>query len=226
MQRRLSRLCGALALAAGALLPLGASAQDLALMVSFRAVQVGNDGVTRTTEYRERLIRQGDNVWTERIVPESSAAEHAAEHARGHRHFDFSRAGRWLQKKADGTLRLLYADPHDRVLVDVDRTNYADVGFDGSWERARFLVDPASLAAMRVEGAPVDGAQWYTNTRPEGRTRVLWDERQRFPREVRSESADRRIRRTVTATPEPLPARMPWTRVEGFERKGYNDFLD
>jgi len=224
---KMAQLAGLLSMVIMLMVPLSVCAQDIALTLTHRTVQVGNDGVTRTTEFRERFLRQGTSVWTERILPKPMASDHAENGHVGHRHFNLARSASWVQSAAPNGVKLQLVDSQDRVLVDVDRSNYADVGFEGSWEKAYFLIDPRALKTMNNEGAgPVPGTHWYSSARSGARLRILWDESRRLPREVHSETMDGRQRRSMVASIETMPVTPPWVRTDTYERKGYNDFLD
>src|SRR5207247_10396649 len=99
----------------------------------------------------ERLIRRGDVVWTERVLPAEAHAAHphesSAEHT-GHKHFDFEGAARLLRLDAKGQLQLQYVDREHRVAVSVPKAEYGAVGFDGRWDAAAHVVPPSLVARM------------------------------------------------------------------------------
>ena len=225
MRTRLYRLL--LTAAALGLPGATAFAQDLDLQVRHKTVVTGADGVRRTTEFDERFIRRADTVWTERVVPAAAAALAHPHAASGHKHFDSATAARWVQRGTDAIPQLVLVDRHDRVTVDVSPADYENVGFQGRWDRAYFLIDPATLGAMSKAGAPLaDGAQWFEQKTAQGSVRVLWDERLKYPREVRSASANGITVREMRATRIPATETAPWTETKSWLRKGLNDFLD
>jgi hypothetical protein len=206
-----------------------ATAQDLELLVQHRTTVVGMDGITRTTEFTERVVRRSDQVWVERVLPRAAAARQH-EHDKGgnsHKHFNAASASRWISRGTDNQPRLTLVDFREKLMIDVDRADYGNVGFDGSWEGAYFVLNPQVLSSMTRRGPALpDGAQWYERRRPTGSVKVLWDETLKFPREVESVSNDRTETRVMRATRAPDGKQLPWETTRGFERKGYNDLLD
>ena len=77
-----------------------------------------------------------------------------------------------------------------------------------------------------LDTAAPGGSRWYETRRGNLTVRVLWDERQEFPRKIESASANGLYRSTVTATPQAMPSPLPWTQLKAYGRKEYTDFLD
>jgi hypothetical protein len=206
-----------------------AIAQDLDLLVQHRIKVVGMDGITRTTEFSERVVRRKDQVWIERVLPGAvSARQHEHESAKGtHKHFNVAGAARWVSLGPDKQPRLTLVDAGDELMIDVDRPDYGNVGFDGSWEGAYFLLNPQVLSTMTQRGPRLpDGAQWYERRRAGGSVKVLWDEALKYPREVESVSGDGLETRSMRATTVSGGNNLPWEATRRFDRKGYNDLLD
>lgn len=217
-------LC-ALALASTA---AAAPTADLALRVDHEITTLSADGVTRITRYRERLLRQGEQTWRARVLP--AGAHDAAEHERGgkpHKHLDLAASARWVTRNADGSLRVRMVDAHERQIVDLAPVDYANVDFDGKWASAVHLLDPARLQRMQplTQPAPA-GARWYESRGGELQVRVLWDEQAQYPRRIESRDASGNHRALAVVTREPLPAVLPWTRLDGYAHKDYSDLLD
>lgn len=220
--RPLLLLCAAL-LAAPA-----AFAQDLSLLMRHKSVASHPDGLTHTIEFAEKIYRRGDTVWIERVLP--AGAVHADAHrTNDHRHLDVNTAARWITRGPDGapTLRLVSAE--DQVVVDVAKTDWDNVGFDGSWAAASHLLDPALLGRMKVveqaaQASDRDRTTTYARQDANGRLTVVWSEALRVPLRVDADSA--RGSRETRIERLPLPAVMPWESIDGYQRKDYADYLD
>ncbi|MCA8066528.1 hypothetical protein [Burkholderia sp. AU38729] len=247
MKRQL--LC---ALACGwvALPALAAADLDAVLLHESRTVTA--DGVTRTTMYRERMVRRDGHVWVERVLPVAAASGHgddhdhdhdaggrtgvqpAAAHAghAGHKHFNFQAAARHVTY--DGkTARIEYVDAAHRTVVSVPPAEYETTGFDGSWDNAYYVTPPSQLkrlAAAKRGDAP--GTRWYEQAvdtpGARGVNRILWSETLQAPLSVEYRSADGRVVRKLTLTPAPAARRetLPWQTLASYTRKEYADYLD
>lgn len=200
---------------------------DLALRVEHEMTTVGEDGVTRTVRFAERLVRRDSESWVARVVP--AVAHDDDEHRAGgreHKHMDISAASRWVTRRPDGTLQVRIVDDHRRVVFEVGKTDFANIGFDGRWTTANQLLDPQQVQRMKPSArhAP-PGARWFE---VQGATRVsvLWDEQEQYPRRIESGNAAGTRRSTLVAFREAMPSQMPWTRLEGFQQRDYSDLLD
>lgn len=214
--------CTALLVAAVA--AKAAPAPDVDALITYETRQVTAAGVTRTERWQERLVRRGDTVWTERVLPAGVTALHAnepsAEHA-GHKHFDFDSAARLVQREANGQLRLRFVDSEHRVVVSVPAAEFGAVGFDGSWEAAAFVVPPAVIARM---GAARDG--WLREQAHGWSHRVRWSEAQQLPVQMESQRDDGSIRRVVSIAPSAPARSLPWAGLADYTQKEYDDFMD
>ncbi|NTY34942.1 hypothetical protein [Burkholderia diffusa] len=227
------------ALACGlAVLPAFAAA-DLDAVLLHESRTVTADGVTRTTMYRERMVRRDGHVWVERVLPVAAAGgghdddhdhdhdvgrvrqdplragvQPAAAHA-GHKHFNFQAAARHVTY--DGkTARIEYVDAATRTVVSVPPAEYETTGFDGSWDNAYYVTPPSQLkrlGAAKPGDAP--GTRWYEQAvdtpGARGVNRILWSERLQAPLSVEYRSADGRVVRklTLTLTQEQAARRAP-----------------
>ncbi|NTX18539.1 hypothetical protein [Burkholderia cepacia] len=247
MKRRI--LC---ALACGMVALPACAAADLDAMLLHESRTVTADGVTRTTLYRERMVRRDGHVWVERVLPAAAAGggqgddhdhdhdagpgrragvQPAAAHA-GHRHFNFQAAARHVTY--DGkTARIEYVDAANRTVVSVLPAEYETTGFDGSWDNAYYVTPPSQLKRLAVaKRGDAPGTLWYEQAvdtpGARGVNRILWSETLQAPLSVEYRSADGRVVRKLTLTPAPAARREPppWTTLARYARKEYADYLD
>ncbi len=214
-----------------ALALLGAVAQaapDAFLEVTHSAITTGADGIKRTTEFTERVQRQGSTVWVERLLP--AALHKDEEHHKAntaHKHADLGTAVRWIERSSSGKPQLRLVAQHDQVLVNIAPAEFATVGFDGSWLSAYHLIDPVVL--KKLQPGPKQGsAQWYASAPQNGSTalRILWDPVLELPLQVQSQSADGLSNRRTSVRVLPAQAKQPWKATGQYAVKDYSDFLD
>ncbi|MBI3526163.1 MAG: hypothetical protein HY066_16850 [Betaproteobacteria bacterium] len=207
-----------------------AQAGDLNLVIRHTIHSLGADGVSRNSEFSERLYRRNDQVWIERIIP--AAAEHDNDHAHAqqgveHKHLDLAASARWIVRDAKGVLKVNLVNRHERTIVDIPQPEYANVGFDGDWGNAYHLISPRHMATMQPTGqAAPTGAKWFASRNQSGWVRVLWDEKQQYPRQVESGNAAGTQRRSMMASLTPAPVTLPWATLKTYQRKEYSDTLD
>ena len=201
-----------------------ANAQTVDLLVKHFAVSQGVDGVKRSTEFSERLVRTADSVWISRVLPSSAHPGH--DHAKGgkaHKHLDASTASRWITRAANGDVALRLVPNDEKLLVTVTKTDYGNVGFDGSWVAAWSLIDPATL--KRMKAGPAKGElTTYTLAEKDRMLKVVWNTRLQVP--MRVESSDAGSSRQTIVQVLATPSARPWERLQGFTQKDYSDYLD
>jgi hypothetical protein len=203
------------------------AAPDVSLEVTHQSNILGADGIKRSSVFSERIVRQGDTVWIERVMP--AGAHHEDEHAKAkagtakdHKHADLSAATRWIQRLPDGKLKFRLVAIHDKVVVNVSPAEYGTVGFDGAWLTAYHLIDPAVLKTMKASESTPQG-QWYESAKKGNKVRVLWDTKREIPLQVISQGPNGSRSTTVK---DLATIKNPWDATSQFPRKDYSDFLD
>nr|WP_060985548.1 hypothetical protein [uncultured Acidovorax sp.] len=212
-------------LASAALLAMShAWAQDVELLVRHSQVSTGLDGVKRSTEFSERVIRRSDSIWVSRVLPTASPEHH--EHAatsKQHKHLDVTTASRWITRAADGTLTVRIVPNDEKVVVTVGKADYGNIGFDGSWAAAYNLIDPAVLERMQTGGVTGD-LTTYTRRQKDRDVTVLWNRKLQIP--VLVETVDGSSSRKTVVQVLSRSAARPWDKFLAAPQKDYSDYLD
>jgi hypothetical protein len=200
------------------------NAQNMELLVKHTSVANGADGVKRSTEFSERVIRTVDTVWVSRVLPVDTHSTH--DHAKGgdqHKHLDVATATRWITKTAGGALKVQLVPNGEKVLVNVTKPDYGNIGFDGSWVAAWSLMDPASL--KRMKAGPVKGELiTYTLLEKDRSLKVVWNTKLQMPTQV--VSFDQNSSRETLVKIVGAPTVLAWDNLKGFDTKDYSDYLD
>ncbi len=194
------------------------AAPDLDALVRYETRQVLSSGVTRVETWTERLVRRGDRVWTERVLPAGAHEADGPEHA-GHKHFDADRAAR-LVVLDKGEPQLQYVDREHRQVVHVPKAEWGAVGFDGRYDAAAHLVPPSLVERMAVQGGwRVQKAQGWTH-------RVQWSGERQVALRIESRRDDGSYVRKVELKPVAAAAALPWNGLAAYQQRDYDDFMD
>jgi hypothetical protein len=203
---------------------LPAAAQDADVLVKHTAISAGQDGVKRTSEFAERIVRRQDQVWIERVVPAGwHTADDHSKADKSHKHLDTAAAARWITRGVDGTAGVRLASREDKVLVEVAKTDFENVGFDGSWAAAYYLIDPAALKRMKVTATQGD-LTTYTSADTNRQLKIIWNDKLKLPVLVESRSGASSKRTTVEVSAQAKT--LPWDGIKSYARKDYSDYLD
>ncbi len=203
-------------------------ARDLDAIVTHETRHVLANGVTRIDTWQERIVRRGETVWTERLMPASPSGKHAEESAAehiGHRHFNADTSARWLSRNADGSVTLKLVDREHQAVVAVPRAEFGTVGFDGRFDAAASVLPASAVQAMKAGAVSAQG-QWFSDRSDGWAHRVLWSDARQLAMRVESQRDDGSVKRVVSVRMVPAAAALPWSGLQGFAAKHYDDFMD
>ena len=202
---------------------------DLAARIRYQDRVTSSDGISKESQWQEKWLRVGDQVWSQRLIPLPLARAYHATHdaTPGHKHFTHQMAARWVTRDQQGMLQLRYADSWHNQLVEVPEEEYGQVAFKPDWPRIRHLINPALLQEMTPldERAP-EQARWYEKREGNQRTRILWSSRWQLPLVVESASLDGYRSYRMEVTLKTLPKNLPWQQLEGYQTLDLRDFFD
>ncbi|WP_421195156.1 hypothetical protein [Aeromonas jandaei] len=208
---------------------LADEAPDLAARIRYQDRVTSSDGISKESQWQEKWLRVGDQVWSQRLIPLPLARAYHATHdaTPGHKHFTHQMAARWVTRDQQGMLQLRYADSWHNQLVEVPEEEYGQVAFKPDWPRIRHLINPALLQEMTPldETAP-EQAHWYEKREGNQRTRILWSSRWQLPLVVESASLDGYRSYRMEVTLKTLPKNLPWQQLEGYQTLDLRDFFD
>ncbi|MCJ2368260.1 hypothetical protein [Aeromonas dhakensis] len=202
---------------------------DLAARIRYQDRVTSSDGISKESQWQEKWLRVGDQVWSQRLIPLPLArAYHAAHDATpGHKHFTHQMAARWVTRNQQNELQLRYADNWHNQLVEVPEEEYGQVAFKPDWPRIRHLINPALLQEMTPLDEPApEQARWYEKREGKQRTRILWSSRWLLPLVVESASLDGYRSYRMEVTLKSLPKSLPWQQLEGYQTLDLRDFFD
>jgi hypothetical protein len=210
---------------------------DIDIDIDYYTRVLTPEGVTREARYKETMLRRAGHVWVTRMLPKSAVARQdkhdkshgaAQEGAAGHAEFNYVVNPRHVMM--DGNkVRIDYIDLHGKAVVAIPASEYANVNFDGSWEKAFFLLDPTLLKTLPVTARPssVAGAQWREREKNGVFERILWDEKRKIPLMIESGDRAATFYRRIEVTARAAKVTdLPWNNLGGYAQKEYSDYLD
>jgi hypothetical protein len=211
-------------LAIASAMHLPAMAKDLELLVSHKSVVRGADGIKRTIEFSEKIIRTNDQVWIERVLPVATH-EHAksAKESHAQKTLDVESAVRWISRTDNGEVQMRLVPPNTKVLVNVGKVDYSNIGFDGSWTTAWNLLDPQTLKKMSLDSTR-STVKNYSQSNGSRTIKIAWNTTINIPEKITmADGSSERETKVQVISQRPT---LPWTQVAKYAQKDYSDFLD
>lgn len=203
---------------------------DLDALIRVESKTTSSDGVTRTSLYEETYMRRGEQVWSQRIRPKS-AHDHATarEGHAGHKHLDPFEGGRLISLE-DGKPQMRLISATEQRVVSVPSVEFGNLGFDGSWERAYYLVTQLEFKNFKPSArvSDVPDTQWFEKTGDVNEF-ILWDHKRQIPWVIESTNRQGNQWRKITVTPrKEMTAVVPWNPqlIKRYDQMLYSDFLD
>jgi hypothetical protein len=201
---------------------------DLDVKMKTETKVFGNDGVIRTTFLEEHFVRKGSAAWVERVIPSIVPPKKKNKSGSDHEHFDPLEGARLVELEK-GQLRLSFVQPDEKFRVGIPKSEYPSIGFDGSWERAYYMMTPQEYAALKpsAKSTNLPETKWYEGDDKENYLRILVDFKNAIPLVIERGNLNGTRSLKITLTPEPLKD-LPkeWKNINTYTPKVYSDFVD
>ena len=183
---------------------------------------IGNDGVTRTSVFQERMYRNTQNIWIERVLPKHH--QHGHEKG-GHKHLDLAEAAQhyFIDQKKQPKLNLVLME--DKTVVHLQDADVDMLGLSNCWNCVYFLIDPKSLKGMTVKKKD-SNSTWYESQNKKIKMSIEWDNRNNIAKRVEVRSLDGLRYDILKANIQQVNIAEPWKSYSKFSSKDYSDFGD
>ncbi|MCH7304223.1 hypothetical protein MMP74_07460 [Acinetobacter sp. NIPH 1869] len=183
---------------------------------------IGNDGVTRTSVFQERMYRNTQNIWIERVLPKHH--QHGHEKG-GHKHLDLAEAAQhyFIDQKKQPKLNLVLIE--DKTVVHLQDADVDMLGLSSCWSCVYSLIDPKSLKGMTVKKKD-SNSTWYESQNKKNKMSIEWDNRNNIAKRVEVRSLDGLRYDILKATIQQVNIAGPWKSYSKFTSKDYSDFGD
>ncbi len=201
---------------------------DLDVKMNTQTKVIGNDGVIRTTYLDEHFVRKGSAAWIERVIPSVVPPKKKHTTGTGHEHFDPLEGARLVELDKD-QLRLSFVQPDDKVRIGIPKSEYPSIGFDGSWERAYYMMTPQEYAALKPteRASSVPDAKWYEGSDKENYLRILIDFKNAIPLVIERGNFIGTRTLKITMSPQALKdIPSEWKNINKYTPKVFSDYAD
>ncbi|WP_321408014.1 hypothetical protein [Tolumonas auensis] len=201
-------------------------------IIHYTTTETTEEGVVKTLRYQDRWIRDGQTIWSERLIPAGirTEAEHNEhnEMQAPHDHFNYQTSAQWLTNNADGSLTLNYVDPVHKAIVYYPPGEYGQANFVPDWTLHAHIFKPAALQKMtRLDKPAPAGATWYKQENKETELTLLWSDTLQIPLSLEKKTKNGFHHYQMQIEPAKQAATpRPWLTLAKYEKKEVSDFLD
>lgn len=222
MKRLLLAITGFAVLASAQAAPL------LSAVITRESKNIGNDGVTRSSVFQERMYRDAGNVWIERVLPrhhQHGKHEHQKGGEEEHHHLDLAEAAQHYFLDNKKAPRLYLVLPEDKTVVHLQEADVDMLGLNNCWHCVYSLIDPQSLKKMTLLKR-ANGTSWYETKNAKNKVKIEWDDKNNMARVIDIRGLDGHSYSVVKASIQHVNMTAPWTTYGKFVTKDYADFGD
>lgn len=214
--------------------PILSNANELPVVnaiIHYTTTETTEEGVVKTLNYQDRWIRDGQTIWSERLIPENIRAE-AERHEHNemqapHEHFNYQTAAQWLTRQADGKLILNYVDPVHKAIVYYPPVEYGQVGFVPDWVLHSHIFKPVALQKMTPLNKPAPaGSHWYQQENKDTELTLLWSDTLQIPLVLEKKAKNGFSHYKMQIDVDGTTAARPWQTLAHYDKKQIDDFLD
>ena len=199
----------------------------LSALVTRESQQIGNDGVTRSSVFQERIYRDAGNIWIERVLPKhhQHGHHHDEKGAAEHKHLDLSEAAQhyFIDSKKQPKLYLVLQE--DKTVVHLQDADVDMLGLSDCWSCVYSLIDPQSLKKMTLVKR-ANGISWYETKNAKNKVKIEWDDKNNMARVIDIRGLDGLSYSVVKANIQQVNITAPWIIYGKFLTKDYSDFGD
>ncbi|KAF1027781.1 MAG: hypothetical protein GAK29_00422 [Acinetobacter bereziniae] len=141
--------------------------------ISRESQVIGNDGVTHTSVFQERMYRDQNNVWLERVLPKHHQHSTDAKNKTSHKHLDLSETAQhyFLDNKKSTRLNLVL--PEDKTVIHLQTVDIEMLGLTNCWTCVFSIFDSQSVKKMKITQQG-NGYTWYESQNAKNKIKIKW----------------------------------------------------
>ncbi len=178
------------------------------------------NGVTNIQKYSEKMIRDDQNVWIERLNLQHDDSAHEQH---DHQH-DFSSAIQWIEQSPDQRLTIRYVLPDSKLVVPLQRVDMEMLGIHQCWRCYHDVFDRQQLArqAPQKQGS-LFNYQWDEQGKHH---QLIWDVQENIVKHYIYHNPVTRYRKQISVSKLASDIAAPWEVVQQYSQRDYADFSD
>ncbi|MGP2362701.1 hypothetical protein ACRQQR_15675 [Acinetobacter junii] len=207
--------------------------------IDYQIERLDTNGVTTIQKYSEKMIRDAQNIWIERLNTQTHADE-AQIHSNTqvsaktdtHEHASFDSAIQWMQRKdvvgqenVASPFQRFYILPDEKMRVQLQDVDQEMLGMKNCWRCEYSLIHPDIL--KRAQLIQRDPKLVHYQIRSAGQTlNIIWSEQDQLVQKYELLKPASGYAKTFTVRKIGQHVATPWTQTEKYSERDYADFSD
>ena len=207
--------------------------------IDYQIERLNANGVTTIQKYSEKIIRDEQNIWIERLNTQTHADE-AQTHSNTqvsaktdtHEHASFDSAIQWMQRKdvvgqenVASPFQRFYILPDEKMRVQLQDVDQEMLGLKNCWRCEYSLIHPDIL--KRAQLIQRDSKLAHYQIRSAGQTlNIIWNEQDQLVQKYELLKPMSGYAKTFTVRKIDQHVATPWIQTEKYSERDYADFSD
>ncbi|MEN3967949.1 hypothetical protein GBN93_05205 [Acinetobacter johnsonii] len=207
--------------------------------IDYQIERLDANGVTTIQKYSEKIIRDAQNIWIERLNTQTHA-DKAHTHSNtqvsaktdAHEHASFDHAIQWMQRKdvvgqvnVASPFQRFYILPDEKMRVQLQDVDQEMLGLKNCWRCEYSLIHPDILKQAQL--IQHDPKLVHYQIRSAGQTlNIIWNEQDQLVQKYELLKPTSGYAKTFTVRKIGQHVATPWTQTEKYSERDYADFSD
>ncbi len=201
--------------------------------IDYQIERLDANGVTTIQKYSEKMVRDAQNIWIERLKTQTHADKaHTHSNVEPHEHASFDSATQWMQRKGTvgqantaSLFQRFYILPDEKMRVKLQDVDQEMLGLKSCWRCEYSLIHPDILNRAQLIKRDTESA--HKQVRSAGQTlNIIWSEQDQLVQKYELLKPASGYAKTFTVRKIDQQVAAPWTQTEKYSERDYADFSD
>ncbi|USI87034.1 hypothetical protein LZ086_01445 [Acinetobacter johnsonii] len=206
--------------------------------IDYQIERLDANGVTTIQKYSEKMIRDVQNIWIERLNTQTHADEaqtHSNAHVSAkdtHQHASFDSAIQWMQRKdavepvnVASPFQRFYILPDEKMRVQLQDVDQEMLGMNNCWRCEYSLIHPDILKRAQLIQRDPKLAHYQIRS-AEQTLNIIWNEQDQLVQKYELLKPTSGYAKTFTVRKIDQHVATPWTQTDKYSERDYADFSD
>ncbi len=202
--------------------------------IDYQIERLDANGVTTIQKYSEKMIRDTQNIWIERLNTHAHAID-ANLHTKtdshresvAHQHKSFDSAIQWMQNQntAQNQFQRFYILPDEKMRVQLHDVDQEMLGIKKCWRCEYSLINPDILERIQPVKRNAHLTHYHFQSADQS-LNIVWNTQDRIVQRYELLKQTQGYAKTFTLSKIKQHAPTPWTDTEKYSDRDYADFSD